>query len=313
MKGEVTGGVVTLQTLGVAVEQYDGALLRSTAKTLLRGAPPEGLTAKIKQILLSTPGTTIQNGVLRALDAAAKKSAKYDNLKEMMGATQRSAQPKEKSAKSAQLTANLKKLFLERQPTRRPKGGDATDAGAARAPSRSPTSEVPLEAIISSAIQELSPELLINLSLDTLSALPPESFESLSRLLVVGLWDRLVINQLPPVVSEGLLEYAGNASLFASYVEAGAGGVVGGAAAKGAFNALVTPVLGTKGIALAGAPTLGLAAKAGALAGAAAKGVALTSAFYAGRLILFSDQTPCLLYTSPSPRDQRGSRMPSSA
>ena len=25
------------------------------------------------------------------------------------------------------------------------------------------------------------------------------------------------------------------------------------------------------------------------------------------------DQNPCLLYTSPSPRDQRGSRMPSSA
>ena len=25
------------------------------------------------------------------------------------------------------------------------------------------------------------------------------------------------------------------------------------------------------------------------------------------------DRTPCLLYTSPSPRDQRGSRMPSSA
>ena len=28
---------------------------------------------------------------------------------------------------------------------------------------------------------------------------------------------------------------------------------------------------------------------------------------------LISDSTTCLLYTSPSPRDQRGSRMPSSA
>ena len=28
---------------------------------------------------------------------------------------------------------------------------------------------------------------------------------------------------------------------------------------------------------------------------------------------LFGDYPPCLLYTSPSPRDQRGSRMPSSA
>ena len=27
----------------------------------------------------------------------------------------------------------------------------------------------------------------------------------------------------------------------------------------------------------------------------------------------FPHNTPCLLYTSPSPRDQRGSRMPSSA
>ena len=29
--------------------------------------------------------------------------------------------------------------------------------------------------------------------------------------------------------------------------------------------------------------------------------------------IKFDDETTCLLYTSPSPRDQRGSRMPSSA
>ena len=29
--------------------------------------------------------------------------------------------------------------------------------------------------------------------------------------------------------------------------------------------------------------------------------------------ILLTKQYPCLLYTSPSPRDQRGSRMPSSA
>ena len=33
----------------------------------------------------------------------------------------------------------------------------------------------------------------------------------------------------------------------------------------------------------------------------------------AGRSILRGLVTPCLLYTSPSPRDQRGSRMPSSA
>ena len=32
-----------------------------------------------------------------------------------------------------------------------------------------------------------------------------------------------------------------------------------------------------------------------------------------GDLVLKAHHTPCLLYTSPSPRDQRGSRMPSSA
>ena len=31
------------------------------------------------------------------------------------------------------------------------------------------------------------------------------------------------------------------------------------------------------------------------------------------RVILMNDDYTCLLYTSPSPRDQRGSRMPSSA
>ena len=42
-----------------------------------------------------------------------------------------------------------------------------------------------------------------------------------------------------------------------------------------------------------------------------------TAAVYAARAmlkpIMVSGMEPCLLYTSPSPRDQRGSRMPSSA
>ena len=33
----------------------------------------------------------------------------------------------------------------------------------------------------------------------------------------------------------------------------------------------------------------------------------------AGQTITLNSALPCLLYTSPSPRDQRGSRMPSSA
>ena len=32
-----------------------------------------------------------------------------------------------------------------------------------------------------------------------------------------------------------------------------------------------------------------------------------------GSLVIISQSRHCLLYTSPSPRDQRGSRMPSSA
>ena len=32
-----------------------------------------------------------------------------------------------------------------------------------------------------------------------------------------------------------------------------------------------------------------------------------------GTYLAIDDLCPCLLYTSPSPRDQRGSRMPSSA
>ena len=69
-QGLATGGVVTLQTLGVAVDTYDQALLRTTAKTLLYGAPPEALTQKVRDILLSTPSENIRGGVLRALDAA---------------------------------------------------------------------------------------------------------------------------------------------------------------------------------------------------------------------------------------------------
>ena len=34
---------------------------------------------------------------------------------------------------------------------------------------------------------------------------------------------------------------------------------------------------------------------------------------FARRVIALTPARPCLLYTSPSPRDQRGSRMPSSA
>ena len=63
-QGLATGGVVTLQTLGVAVDTYDQALLRTTAKTLLYGAPPEALTQKVRDILLSTPSENIRGCLL---------------------------------------------------------------------------------------------------------------------------------------------------------------------------------------------------------------------------------------------------------
>ncbi|KAH8098354.1 hypothetical protein JL720_1296 [Aureococcus anophagefferens] len=236
--GELTGGVVTLQSLAVAVNAYDVGLLRSTAKTLLRGAPPKNLAAKVKQILEATPGATIQNAVLRALDAAAAKGAEYDTLRSMMGAGAPSKVEAEADVdQKPDLAGSLKRLFLEKQ----------QDLNGLRGGTREDESEgeVPLEAVLLDVVNELNPELLIALSLDTLAALPPEAYESLSRLLVVGIWDRLVLQQLPPAVSEGLKEVVdtvsdtANASLLVSYVEAGAGGVVGGAAAKGSLNILL--------------------------------------------------------------------------
>ena len=285
--GELTGGVVTLQSLAVAVNAYDVGLLRSTAKTLLRGAPPKNLAAKVKQILEATPGATIQNAVLRALDAAAAKGAEYDTLRSMMGAGAPSRVEAEADVEEKpDLAGSLKRLFLEKQ----------QDLNGLRGGAREDESEgeVPLEAVLLDVVNELNPELLIALSLDTLAALPPEAYESLSRLLVVGIWDRLVLQQLPPAVSEGLKEVVdtvsdtANASLLVSYVEAGAGGVVGGAAAKGSLNIL----LGGKAGAALGGTTLGAAAKAGVAGAAAFKGLALTSIFYAGKLFLFSDSQP---------------------
>ena len=39
----------------------------------------------------------------------------------------------------------------------------------------------------------------------------------------------------------------------------------------------------------------------------------LQSGLILGAILAYASTTTCLLYTSPSPRDQRGSRMPSSA
>ena len=43
------------------------------------------------------------------------------------------------------------------------------------------------------------------------------------------------------------------------------------------------------------------------------RGAGLIAKFYQNKLFVLVKHLDCLLYTSPSPRDQRGSRMPSSA
>ena len=48
-------------------------------------------------------------------------------------------------------------------------------------------------------------------------------------------------------------------------------------------------------------------------AGGIGNGIIKTLASAGWRLLMIDLVKPCLLYTSPSPRDQRGSRMPSSA
>ena len=49
------------------------------------------------------------------------------------------------------------------------------------------------------------------------------------------------------------------------------------------------------------------------LEGEAGVGYLLRAGFFLPPLMFGADELSCLLYTSPSPRDQRGSRMPSSA
>ena len=115
-QGLATGGVVTLQTLGVAVDTMDQALLRTTAKTLLYGAPPEALTQKVRDILLSTPSENIR-GVLRALDAASAKAAKYGSLKSMLAAKTPVVEevPINNQVRREELASNLKICFCGRR------------------------------------------------------------------------------------------------------------------------------------------------------------------------------------------------------
>ena len=221
-QGLATGGVVTLQTLGVAVDTYDQALLRTTAKTLLYGAPPEALTQKVRDILLSTPSENIRGGVLRALDAASAKAAKYGSLKSMLAAKTPVVEevPINNQVRREELASNLKNLFLRKKTS-------TVEEDAST-----------LEELITAAFKELRPEVILDLTLETLAALPPDAYESLSRLLVVGLWDRLLLAQLPDPISRGLrdvvdtLDKGLNSTAVQSYVEAGAGGVVVGAAAR---------------------------------------------------------------------------------
>lgn len=104
--------------------------------------------------------------------------------------------------------------------------------------------DLPLEALLISTLAELSPELVLEKALETLAALPPESYESLAKLVVNGLWERVVMSALPSGVSTSVQEIVAalgekprDATLAASYVASATGGVAGGAAAKSALGA----------------------------------------------------------------------------
>lgn len=273
-RGLATGGVVTLQTLGVAVDSYDVMLLRSTAETLLYGAPPEALIKKVRDILLSTPAENIRGGVLRALDAAAIKANKYDSLKSMLAAkapivVEDVPINEGASKRKEELASNLKNLFLRKTS----KGPELNEDSSS------------LEELITAAFKELRPEVILDLTLETLAALPPDAFESLSRLLVVGLWDRLLLAQLPDPISRGLrdvvdtLDKGLNSSAWQENVEAGAAGVV---LTAGARNVLAKFSVGTlKATALGGG-----FAKLGAFVLVGGKAIALAGVVVAGRLFL---------------------------
>ena len=182
-------GITTLETLSVATVAVDAGALRLAAATLLRGARPDKLAARVGQLLAATPSDVLRDGVLRALDAAATKGQRYDSLGAMLasddaalatdddgGARADAAAARLRNGAEApprpSLAANLKRLFLDAK--REPKGDSPAPADEAST----------LEGLVAAAVAELSPDVVLALVLDTLAALPPDAYESLSRLLV---------------------------------------------------------------------------------------------------------------------------------
>lgn len=132
--------------------------------------------------------------------------------------------------------------------------------------------DLPLEALLISTLGELAPELVLEKALETLAALPPESYESLAKLVVNGLWERVVMSALPSGVSTSVQEIVvalgekpRDATLAASYVASATGGVAGGAAAKTALGASAKLSASAKGaVALSSSAQVSTAAALGA-------------------------------------------------
>eukprot|EP00633_Aureoumbra_lagunensis_P005903 CAMPEP_0197309580 /NCGR_PEP_ID=MMETSP0891-20130614/8157_1 /TAXON_ID=44058 ORGANISM="Aureoumbra lagunensis, Strain CCMP1510" /NCGR_SAMPLE_ID=MMETSP0891 /ASSEMBLY_ACC=CAM_ASM_000534 /LENGTH=1036 /DNA_ID=CAMNT_0042794721 /DNA_START=412 /DNA_END=3522 /DNA_ORIENTATION=+ len=116
-------------------------------------------------------------------------------------------------------------------------------------------SGTPLESLLISTAQRLDPELVVEKALETLAALPAETYESLAKLVVSALWERVVLSALPTDLSRSvktlvitaLGEAPRDATLAASYVASATGGVAAGGAAKTAIGASAKVVGSTKG------------------------------------------------------------------
>ncbi|KAJ1453211.1 hypothetical protein M885DRAFT_524862 [Pelagophyceae sp. CCMP2097] len=277
----------TLTSLAIASSTYDVELLRSTARTLLGGAPPDALAARAQELVRTADPARIRRSALDALDAATDKARAFGSLKEMLASSKKqrgnearsplsSTRKQRAAAPGEKASPNFLKSGLEDA------GGKL--GGLLSTVFKKNRVEIALgpEARLLASLRELPPEFLAEKALETLGALPAETFESVARLLVLASWERLVVTALPPQFSASLqdavelLSDAYNGTLIASTGLSAAGGIAGGAAIQSALS----PAL----VAIA---KVGVA-KAGVAAAFVLKGTLLTSIVYAGRVALQS-------------------------
>lgn len=268
-KGRRPNSAAALRSLARAAENCDVEILRSTARSMILGVRPEALAEEVVRLLYTEEAPyRVKRVILDALIAAENKSRRFANLKEMFSDGKKLEQDQKALVESpTQLPIDdatdrvktaidsLKRILLERRAEIVRDGPDEEQQRKRSASSQAPSSwppkkqaageNMPLEALLVSALRELSPELLIEKALETLAALPPETYESLAKLFVDALWKRVVLSAMPSGVSSCVQEAVRtlgekpqrDATLAASYVASATGGVAGGAAAKGSLVA----------------------------------------------------------------------------